>query len=97
MRLTLILIAAAVIFTVFTTVFAASAPKREVRVLPKAAWVSLCLLTAPVGGILYLIFGRPVGPKPNTDARPGTTLAPDDDPNFLRNLARKLREEGEGK
>jgi len=96
MRLTLILIASVVIFTVFTTVFAASAPKGEVRVLPKAAWVALCLLTTPVGGVLYLVFGRPVA-KPSSGSGFGTTLAPDDDPNFLRNLARKLREEGEGK
>ena len=96
MRYTLILIAMVVIFTVFTTVFAASAPRREVRVLPKLAWVALCLLTTPVGGILYLIFGRPIA-KPATGNGTGTTLAPDDDPTFLRNLARKLREEGEDK
>lgn len=96
MRLTLILVAAVVIFTVFTTVFAASAPRREVRVLPKLAWVALCLLTTPVGGILYLVFGRPISNGP-TDATPGGTVAPDDDPAFLRNLARRLREEGEEK
>jgi len=30
----------------------------EVRYLPKWAWVIICLLSVPLGGIVYLILGR---------------------------------------
>ncbi|MEN9752588.1 MAG: hypothetical protein RL670_279, partial [Actinomycetota bacterium] len=52
-------IVAVVIFVVFTTVFAASANKHEVRVLPKWLWVIACLITPPIGAIFYLAIGRP--------------------------------------
>lgn len=79
-------IAALVIFTVFVTVFAVSADKRDVRNLPKWLWILLCLFITPVGGLLYLVLGRPVGePKRNTK-----TVAPDDDPEFLRKLRERL-------
>jgi membrane protein implicated in regulation of membrane protease activity len=92
MRVELILITLVIIFTVFTTVFAASAPATEVRSLPKWAWVLLCLFVAPLGGIFYLIYGRPDGTR---GSKPKRTVAPDDDPEFLRDLERRLREEGE--
>jgi len=92
MRVMLMLGALGVIFTVFTTVFAASAPASEMRRLPKWLWVFLCLFVTPVGGILYLTMGRPDG-KPK--GKPGRSVAPDDDPEFLRDLERRLRDEGE--
>jgi len=84
-----------VIFTVFVTVFAASADAKAVRNLPKWVWILLCLFLSPLGGILYLIVGRPL---PNAGESKGTrTVAPDDDPDFLRDLAKRMREEDEGK
>jgi hypothetical protein len=79
---------ALIIFTVFVSVFAASGEKREVRLIPKWVWVLLCIFVTPFGGLLYLTLGRPLGPgkTPKT-----TTLAPDDDPEFLRKLAERLR------
>lgn len=61
MRAALFAIGAIGIFTVFVTVFAASAPARQVRTLPKWVWVLVCVLFTPVGGILYLALGRPAG------------------------------------
>lgn len=92
-RVAVITIAFLVIFTVFTTVFAASANKAEVRLLPKWAWVLLCLVVPFFGGLLYLMVGRPLsrGPKPQKRK----TVAPDDDPNFLRDLDKKLRKDDE--
>jgi hypothetical protein len=80
------------LFTVFVTVFAASAKKNEVRNLPKWAWIVICLFVPIVGGLLYLVLGRPLsGPK----NRFGKTkiVAPDDDPTFLRDLSEKLEKE----
>jgi hypothetical protein len=89
----LILGALSVIFTVFTTVFAASAPSSQVRNLPKWVWVVLCLVTGPVGSALYIFLGRPVSKSKPSSAAPST--APDDNPAFLRDLERKLREQRE--
>jgi hypothetical protein len=80
------------LFTVFVTVFAASAKKNEVRNLPKWAWIVICLFVPIIGGLLYLVLGRPAGgPK----SRFGKTriVAPDDDPTFLRDLSDKLEKE----
>jgi hypothetical protein len=85
-----------VVFTVFVTVFAASADRNAVRVLPKWLWVLLCLIVTPVGGLLYLALGRPIGPAGGR--RPRTRpAAPDDDPQFLRDLSERLRKDDEGK
>lgn len=94
MRFALFGIVVDVIFMVFVTVFAASADKNAVRNLPKWVWILLCIFLSPIGGILYLAVGRPL---PNKGDR-GTvkTVAPDDDPDFLRDLAKRMREEDEG-
>jgi len=94
-RVAVITIAFLVIFTVFTTVFAASADKSEVRLLPKWAWVLLCLLVPFFGGLLYLMVGRPLGRGPKPQKR--KPVAPDDDPTFLRDLEKKLRKDDENK
>jgi hypothetical protein len=83
------------IFTIFVTVFAASADKRQVRNLPKLLWVAICLLLPGIGGLLYLVVGRPVSDSPSSTGGAGRrgqyrTTAPDDDPEFLRNLADRL-------
>ena len=81
-----------VVFTVFTTVYAVSARKADVRALSKGAWVAICLLVPIVGGLLYLALGRPL-PTPDEYAGQGRnvkTVAPDDDPDFLRRLSDRL-------
>jgi apolipoprotein N-acyltransferase len=77
------------LFTVFVTVFAASANKNEVRTLPKWLWILICAGVPFIGGLLYLVFGRPLGP-PKQRFRRTKSVAPDDDPAFLRDLADKL-------
>jgi hypothetical protein len=96
MRLLLLAIAALGIFTVFTTVFAASADPRSVRLLPKWLWVMLCIVVTPIGGIFYILVGRPIGgPISGGQGKGKWPKAPDDDPDFLRNLAERLKREGE--
>lgn len=35
--------------------------RSEVRYLPKWAWAAICLLSVPIGGIVYLLVGREGG------------------------------------
>lgn len=88
----LFLFAVWLLFTVFVTVFAASAKKYEIRNLPKWSWILICVFVPFVGGLLYLVLGRPAGaPKPKFGRT--RTVAPDDDPTFLRDLSEKLEKE----
>lgn len=94
MKWTIFAFVALVIFAVFTTVYAATADARRVRVLPKWVWVLLCALVPAVGGLLYLTVGRPIREKPKPgDRRPRRVVAPDDDPEFLADLAERLERE----
>ena len=86
-------VAAVVVFTVFVTVFAASANRAEVRNLPRWAWVFLCLSATPLGGIAYLLFGRPIASEQASSPRRGAPLAPDDDPAFLRLIDERIERE----
>ncbi|MEY4713983.1 MAG: hypothetical protein RIQ37_313 [Actinomycetota bacterium] len=89
--ITLIFVA---VFTIFTAVFAISANKAEVRLLPKWVWVLLCILVPFFGGLLYLMVGRPLRAKPSgPTGKTKRVVAPDDDPNFLKDLSEKLKRE----
>jgi hypothetical protein len=94
MRWLVVAVIFVVVFGVFTTVYAAAAKRTEVRVLPKWVWVLMCAFIPLFGGLLYLTLGRPVGPTPPIKRGPQTkVVAPDDDPNFLRDLKRRLDED----
>lgn len=100
MRWVVVAVAFLVVFGIFTTVFAAAAAKTEVRVLPKWLWVLICALVPFFGGLLYLMVGRPLGrgaepSGPTRSDRGKKVVAPDDDPNFLRDLGKRLRSERE--
>lgn len=32
--------------------------RSEVRYLPKWAWTIICVISVPLGGVIYLLFGR---------------------------------------
>lgn len=88
-RILLFIFGVWLLFTVFVTVFAASANKNEVRSLPKWLWILICAAVPFIGGLLYLLLGRPIGP-PKQRYKRTKSVAPDDDPAFLRDLADKL-------
>lgn len=65
---------------------------QRVRGLPRWAWVPVIVLLPILGPVAWLVLGRPRGggaPKPP----PRRTIAPDDDPDFLRNLNRERERE----
>ncbi len=78
----------------------------QVRNLPKVAWVLLVFIN-PIGGIAWLIAGRPQGSSgtlpfkgnrgapsthPSANPAPRRSVAPDDDPAFLAELKRNSTE-----
>jgi hypothetical protein len=74
------------LFEVLTT------DEEDVRSLTKFTWILLVLLTFWVGAILWALFGRPrLGLARVRDRRSPAPRGPDDDPDFLRNLDRRLR------
>lgn len=91
-RVAVATIAFLAIWGIFTSVFAASANKAEVRLLPKWLWVVLCALVPFFGGLLYLMVGRPIRPQTKGFGGKGKVVAPDDDPNFLRDLSRRMQQ-----
>ena len=70
-------------------------PEGQVRNLPKVVWVILILLLPFVGGIAWLVVGRPQSGRRRQTWAPGNgsreaerprPIAPDDDPAFLRQV-----------
>jgi len=39
--------------------------RSRVRYLPKWAWVTICMVSIPLGGIVYLLVGREQGDGPS--------------------------------
>jgi Phospholipase_D-nuclease N-terminal len=85
---------------------AATSPATEVRLLPKWLWVAFIALPTPLGAMCWLMFGRPVAARDDDDdyepvwaeedtwseaTRNPRVVGPDDDPEFLAELARRTR------
>lgn len=94
-RIQLALIVAVAIFQIFTTVYAASADRRQVRVLPKLVWVLLCLFVPVIGGLLYITIGRPIDGDSGQGAKRSRPIAPDDDADFLRDLGTRFKNDND--
>ena len=83
-------------------------PEEQVRNLPKLLWLFLVILLPLVGGVAWLVAGRPLGTSrpgglpykgnsgrfPEYD-RPGRAVpqSPDDDEAFLRSLRERAEEQ----
>lgn len=70
----------------------------EIRALPRTVWVFVILLFPPFGPLAWFMAGRPlrvvepVGAPPPENPR---AVAPDDDPEFLRQVDSRRRQEEE--
>lgn len=67
---------------------------RLTRGLSKPAWIAVQIVLPVLGAILWFIIGRPRGRRP-APGRSGHPVAPDDDPDFLRNLELRRRQQAE--
>ncbi|MEY3934132.1 MAG: hypothetical protein RLZZ606_731 [Actinomycetota bacterium] len=94
-RVQLAVLVAVAIFQIFTTVYAASANRNQVRVLPKFVWVLLCLFIPVIGGLLYITIGRPIDGDSGQGAKRSRPIAPDDDADFLRDLGNRFKNDND--
>lgn len=96
-RLIVLFLLADIALLVLAMVDCLATPGSQLRTLSKPVWALLILLFSPIGPISWFLMGRPREPRAEgvlarVDRRPAV-LAPDDDPEFLRDLSRSLREE----
>lgn len=104
-RVYLLLFALEIVLAVLALISCLSAEDGELRALPRIAWVILIVLFPLVGAIVYFAAGRPLPVEhgPGVWRAAGTlaetarprTLAPDDDPEFLRQLDKQGKREDE--
>ena len=105
-RLYVLLFLLGLILAVFALISCLSAEDGEVRALPRWAWVVIILLFPLLGSIAYFAAGRPAKSAPRSGRwrpgsgfpepeRPRRPIAPDDDPEFLRQLDAKSKREDE--
>jgi len=69
---------------VFAVVDVIMTDARRVRAVPKVVWVLLIVLLPVIGVILWFVIGK----ERRDRGGERRTVAPDDDPTFLRNLRR---------
>ena len=95
-----------IVLLVYCVLNIVTTPEGEVRNLPKLLWLLLVVVLPLVGGIAWLIAGRPQGParslpyKGNAGAptaqprrAPATAPRPDDDEAFLRGLRERAEQQ----
>jgi hypothetical protein len=90
-------------FWLYTLFDVITTPDEESRNLPKILWVLVVILVPLAGSVLWLLLGRPQGAKVPGGTRPmprsprvraaEAPKGPDDDPDFLRDLDRRMRGE----
>lgn len=85
---------------VFCLIDCIQADESRIRNLPRFAWILLIIILPIVGGVAWLVAGRPTSNAPRNVPWPSTKTAgfpeyerprrtaPDDDPEFLAGLAR---------
>ncbi len=83
-RLYVVLAFVVVAFDVFALVDLMLIDRRRIRALNRPLWFAIVVILPVIGPILWFLLGR--AGRGGVDER--RTMAPDDDPAFLRNLRR---------
>ncbi|MDG4823430.1 PLD nuclease N-terminal domain-containing protein [Asanoa sp. WMMD1127] len=103
-RLYGLLFVAQLVLAVAALISCLSADEGEIRALPRIAWVLIILFFPLVGGVAWFVAGRPEPRRAAGQWRPGSGFpeserprqkAPDDDPEFLKSLNQRRKEDAE--
>ncbi len=83
-RLYVVLIVAAVVFSIYAIADCAFFDRSRVRGLSRGWWIVVIVFVPIIGGLLWFIIGR--GRAGRSSGGRSRTVAPDDDADFLRRL-----------
>ncbi|MER7500775.1 PLD nuclease N-terminal domain-containing protein [Nonomuraea pusilla] len=80
-------------FWLFSLFDVVTTPEDDVRNVPKPLWVLIVVVVPFLGGLVWLIKGRPRAARAAWPVPPGPGMpkGPDDDPEFLKELERRMR------
>ncbi|MBM7832001.1 hypothetical protein JOE59_002706 [Agromyces cerinus] len=84
-RLYVVLIVAAVVFSIYAVADCAFFDRSRVRGLSRGWWIVVIVFVPIIGGLLWFIIGRGRAGRSSGGGRT-RTVAPDDDADFLRRL-----------
>jgi hypothetical protein len=91
----MILVLAIVGVTIYSAIDCIRSDDSEIRGMPKPLWLLVIVALSPMGAVAWLLLGRirPPADGPGGGGRTPPVVAPDDDPDFLRSLDEKRRNE----
>ncbi|MFB6612317.1 PLD nuclease N-terminal domain-containing protein [Agromyces sp. NPDC056379] len=90
-RLYVVLIVAAVVFSIYAVADCAFFDRSRVRGLSRGWWIVVILFVPIIGGLLWFIIGR--GRAGRSSSGRSRTVAPDDDADFLRRLGTEAEQD----
>ncbi|WP_157002806.1 PLDc N-terminal domain-containing protein [Agromyces laixinhei] len=90
-RLYVVLIVAAVVFSIYAVADCAFFDRSRVRGLSRGWWIVVIIFVPIIGGLLWFIIGR--GRAGRMSGGRTRTLAPDDDTEFLRHLGSEAEQD----
>jgi hypothetical protein len=92
--LRVVVVVAVLVVFVYGLVDVIRTDRRQTKGISKPAWIVVQIVLPVIGAVLWFLIGRPrgTGPSPVSYSHP---VAPDDDPDFLRNLEIRRRNQAE--
>jgi hypothetical protein len=92
--LRVVVVVAVLVVFVYGLVDVIRTDRRQTKGISKPAWIVVQVVLPVIGAVLWFLIGRPrgTGPSPAGYSHP---VAPDDDPDFLRNLEIRRRNQAE--
>ncbi len=92
--LRVVVVVAVLVVFVYGLIDVIRTDSRQTKGISKPAWIVVQVVLPVIGAILWFLIGRPKGTRP-TPSTYSHTVAPDDDPEFLRNLEMRRRNQAE--
>ncbi|MHA7221373.1 PLD nuclease N-terminal domain-containing protein [Arthrobacter sp. RHLT1-20] len=92
--LRVVVIVAVLVVFVYGLIDVIRTDARQTKGISKPAWIVVQIVLPVIGAVLWFLIGRPRGMAP-APATYSHTIAPDDDPDFLRRLEIRRRNQAE--